>query len=258
MESTTKNALLAIGLTVKESSLYLTLLKNGKMSVSQMSAHTGLKRTTLYSYLETLMSYDLLKKVVIGKRIGYSVKHPRALLEYLRNERAQLEIKFEKIQSVLPLLTKEYNQSKNANPSHVVVQQGVTGILRSYTDFLDTWQNVYAIFTPSCFFEIFSFEQNHNLLMRLQERSLKVYQLVERSEITEKRLLKKTYDSFVKSKLLPENLRFETDILVSGNRLLLISFKTLTAITIEDSALAKTQKEFIKSIWDDSLKTSAA
>ncbi|MEI7750262.1 MAG: hypothetical protein WCJ25_04670 [Candidatus Moraniibacteriota bacterium] len=53
----------------------------------------------------------------------------------------------------------------------------------------------------------------------------------------------------MKQKVLPEELRFESDLLVTGDRLMLVSFENLVAVIITDRAIADMQRRFLKFIW---------
>lgn len=243
----TINRLRKLGLKDKDVDTYLAVLAIGKGSVSDISGKAKIKRTSVYQHLEELLKRELIYKTVIGKRIYYSAAHPRKLLSFIEKEKQNLDSMKSSIETIIPDLESIY--SKSPNKPRIVFREGEDGILQTYKEMVDTWQRVYSIFSPASFFELFSFEQNHELLMKLKEKGVKLYQLIEKSDKMRERLKRKEYNSFVKSKLLPDDLTFTTDILVTSNRLALISFETLTAIIIEDKALADTQRSFIKFIW---------
>ncbi|MEK7071940.1 MAG: hypothetical protein AAB969_00035, partial [Patescibacteria group bacterium] len=127
--------------------------------------------------------------------------------------------------------------------------EGKEGLREVYWQILDTPKTVYSIFSPDNFFKLFSLTENHKLMMTLYNNGGGLHSLVEKTETPREELKKDEYKKFIKSKNLPNGFHFETDLLVAGNKVALISFKNLIGIIIEDDAIADLQKNFINTIW---------
>lgn len=243
-----KEELQAIGLKEKEIEVYLALLALGKGTISDISRKSGIKRTSVYQHLNVFLEKNLASKTIIKKRIYYCAENPKKLVSLLEREKQAVENKKMRIEKIIPDLDILY--IKSSNSPKIVFYEGKEGIRTVYEHMTDTWQNVYSIFSPQNFFNFFTFEENNAILMSLEKRGVKLYNLVEKSDKAKERLKIKKYNHFVKSKLLPDNLKFSTDVLVTDNRIALISFDSLTAIVIEDKAIANMQRNFIKYIWE--------
>lgn len=51
------------------------------------------------------------------------------------------------------------------------------------------------------------------------------------------------------SKLLPKDLDFSVDLMISGDDVAMISFDSMVAIIIENKGIAQLQESFFKYIW---------
>lgn len=246
--NTIKQQLLKIGLKDKEIKIYLTLLSLGKGTVSDIARKISINRTTVYNPLDSLLQRGFVYKIILGKRIFYSPEKPKKIISVLEEEKRKINISQENIRKIIPELENLYTDSFNR--PKVSFYGGKSGVFDVYEQIVDTWQDVYSVFSPKSFFSLFSYEQNDKLLMKLKEREVKLFNLIEKTDETYKRLEIKKYNSFVKNKILPDELKFSTDLLVTKDRLALISFDSLTAVVIEDKAIADMQRNFIKFVWN--------
>jgi sugar-specific transcriptional regulator TrmB len=239
--------LLKTGLSEKAIIVYLAILAIGKGNVSAIARKSGLKRTSLYQYLEELLGRDLLYQTVKGRRVEYAAASPKKLLSSFEKEKRELDRKRASVEAVIPELEALY--SKSFRKPQVTFYEGKERILEAYREMVDTNQDVYTMFSLDHFFTVFTKEENHELLIQLKASGVTLYDLIERPEVETDRRWMKKYESFVKQKVLPEELRFESDLLVTGDRLFLVSFENLVAVIITDRAIADMQRRFLKFIW---------
>lgn len=73
-----------IGLSEKESTLYIGALALGRFSIVEIARKTGLKRPTCYLIIEELIEKGLLTAVPGPKKTLYTAEHPDALLRAAR------------------------------------------------------------------------------------------------------------------------------------------------------------------------------
>lgn len=236
-----------LGLTEKEITSYLAILVLGKGTITDISRKTAIKRTTIYEYIENLLRKGLIYKTVENKRTFYCVEDPKKIIGILDQEKKEIEQKREKVEKFIPELESLFSASFK-RPS-VSFYEGKDGIKKVYQQVLNTQKNVYSIFSPENFFKLFSFEENHNLLMTLYNNGGILYSLVEKTDIPMEALNKEDYKKFIKSKILPKGFKYETDLLVVDDTIALISFKNMIGIIIKDKAIAQLQKSFINLIW---------
>ena len=74
-----------LGLDEKESTIYLACVKHGAMSHSRLSQITGIKRTTVYFYIQKLIELGLIGMKLRGKR-KIIVANPISSLETMLGE----------------------------------------------------------------------------------------------------------------------------------------------------------------------------
>ena len=236
-----------LGLGEKAAAVYLAVLTMGKGNVSEIAKKCKFKRTTLYQYLEELLHKDFLCQTIKGKRIEYMANDPKKILSYIEKEKRNLESKKENVEKFLPELETLY--AKSFHKPQVTFYEGKEKLLEAYSEMVSTNQDVYTLFSLDHFFTVFSKKENHELLTLLQASGVKLFDLIERPEVETDQKWMKEYDSFVKRKVLPKELRFESDLLVTGDRLMLVSFENLVAVIITDRAIADMQRQFLKFIW---------
>src|SRR3989344_2330280 len=92
-----KEALLGVGLTEKESEVYLALLSLGSSSAGQIIQKTGLHRAVVYDLLERLIEKGLVGYVIKGRKKYYESTNPQRLLDILKEKESKLK-------SILPNL----------------------------------------------------------------------------------------------------------------------------------------------------------
>ena len=94
-----------IGLTENESKCYLFLLKDGPMTVQELSRKSGIHRVNLYTVVNGLISKKVVDYEVKNKyRKKLIPKHPRVLLESLYAQQRVLKKAELKFKQVLPEL----------------------------------------------------------------------------------------------------------------------------------------------------------
>src|SRR3989339_110474 len=242
-----KDHLIQLGLKDKEADVYLAVLSLGKGTITDIARKSGIKRTSIYQYLEPLLKEALLYKITIQKRVFYAAENPKKIIKLLEHKKSEIDEKKRNIQNILPNLEALYSASLT-KPS-ITFYEGKEGIRNVYHEIVNTHKKVYCFFSPKNFFQLFSYEENDKLLMTLYKNGGVLYNLIEKSDEADKRLQIKKYNSFVKTKILPDKFTFNTDLLIVGDTIALISFDNLIAVTIQDAAIARLQKNIFEMIW---------
>ena len=103
----TETQLETVGLSSEEASVYHALLHCGPMGLQALARNTGLKRTTLYPYVERLAERNMVITGMNGKRTVYSAGNPERLLLQLNEQRHLLEAL---LPQILPLLSASGSQ----------------------------------------------------------------------------------------------------------------------------------------------------
>jgi sugar-specific transcriptional regulator TrmB len=229
-----------LGLSEKEAKVYLAILKLGQAGLTDIASESGVKRTTIYNHLDELLKRGLIYKTAKKRRLVYGAENPKKILKIWENKKNLIE-------KIIPDLENLYSVS--FNKPRVSFYEGKEGLRNIYNQLIDTSKTIYSYFSPKSVFSILSLEENDKLLMKLYNNGGLLRNLVEKSDEAVEHLKNKKYQNFVKNKILPEELKFQTDLLIVGNKVALISFKNMVGVIVEDEAIAEMQKSLFKFIW---------
>ena len=118
-----------MGLTEKESKVYLSALEMGKFSVLALSEKTGIKRPTCYLILDDLIRKGLITTFPKAKKILYVAEHPNALLKNAADSYALAKNLMPELQALM--------ETQSEKPL-LKVYTGKKGIEGIYEDILET------------------------------------------------------------------------------------------------------------------------
>ena len=110
-----KKELLHLGLSDKESAVYLAALELGPSPVQDISHKSKVNRATTYVMIESLSSRGLMSTFQKGKKRFYVAESPDRLMSILRLQQKELEEKKSELEGVLPMLMSLYN-AEGAKP----------------------------------------------------------------------------------------------------------------------------------------------
>jgi len=125
----TKLALRKLGLKEAQIKIYLAALELGQASVQEIARKAGLKRTTVYNFLEDLKNKQLLREVKRRKRSVYTAAHPEHLFELEKS-------RMEDLRRALPELLAVQNKQKSK--PRMAFYEGAEGIQEIVKDSLQT------------------------------------------------------------------------------------------------------------------------
>ncbi len=91
-----------IGLSDKESSVYLALLQVDNASVLDLAKKTKINRTTIYFVLESLQKKGLISEVQQGKKTYFAAEPPERLETYVERQKTILEEHSKRLKDMLP------------------------------------------------------------------------------------------------------------------------------------------------------------
>ena len=82
-----------LGLSDKETAVYLAVLKQGKVAPAKVAVITGLKRTTVYSVAKDLAKMGLITEDLAGKKSFLVANPPEDIKAFIQAEERELENK---------------------------------------------------------------------------------------------------------------------------------------------------------------------
>ncbi|WP_263322464.1 TrmB family transcriptional regulator [Endozoicomonas sp. Mp262] len=125
-----------LGLSQREISIYLSLLKLGTASIRDIATSADINRGTTYETLKELASKGVVSYFPKGKRRVFCAEPPEVLLELAKEKRQALEQGIEEMKTTL---IPQLNHLKpDFNPGNVRFYEGDTGIEFVLKDILNT------------------------------------------------------------------------------------------------------------------------
>ena len=228
-----------LGLSKNEINVYLTLLKLGEASATEVSKLSGLKRSTTYDNLNSLKSRGFVSSNVEKNTAKFIATNPKNLLKLQKdilNDLEELVPDLEKIQSTAPKLTKSQ------------FFEGKRSILILADDIIAEGKPISIIGPISKIRDVYSFHTDKFALNRVNNnipakliRDYTEKGLFEESEVlTEVRYHKGILDTDVISFIYGSNVAFIT---TKG---------APTGFIIKNDLVAKQQKILFDNLWKDS------
>lgn len=86
-----------LGISPKECEVFLAVLAQGKSNLSQIAKKAGLKRTSIYQYINSLLQKGLVFKTTDRKRVLYSATDPQKITGVLEKEKNEIESRIKKV-----------------------------------------------------------------------------------------------------------------------------------------------------------------
>jgi sugar-specific transcriptional regulator TrmB len=108
-----KSKLTELGMSDKESSVYLAMMELGPSSVQEIAKKAGVNRATTYVMLESLKRRGLMSSVERGKKMQYTPESPEHLLLSVSQELQVIEDKKTRFASMMPQFMSLFNSVEN-------------------------------------------------------------------------------------------------------------------------------------------------
>lgn len=131
------------GFEETEAKVYLAMLELGPATVSEITSKAAINRTLGYHVLKKLGWHGLVDGVSgKGKYQRYIAKHPRYLLQFVKNKKQSWERRLEEMTRGLPELVSLY---KIAEKPVVRYQEGNQGVKNIYLETLESKTEILSI-----------------------------------------------------------------------------------------------------------------
>lgn len=230
-----------IGLSEKESRIYLTLLELEDTLVSEIAKKTKINRSLLYSILSNLSEKGLVTYILKNNKRYYRAIEPQKILNLLKEKEKMFK-------SILPKLI-SLHKPKKEKPV-VEVLEGREGLKTILNDVLRQKEEWYAFNVPGkgpeiLSFTVYAFEIDRqkakiplNVICVSTKEGLKRGKEFSRMKYTKVRYMPETYESPASNWLY-------------GNRVVIIFwYKEFPfAIRIIDKDLAESYKNHFRALW---------
>lgn len=234
--------LVQLGLSAKESQVYLAALELGPTTILELSKKTTIKRSTIYEFINNLVAKDLLTKSVRGKKKIFIPSDPKKFESLVEKQKSLL-------QEILPELL-SINQLTAAKPK-TQIYEGLAGVKKAFNDTLAANQPICAFCSMSNISsEVLEYLSSEYQRKRIKKNiSLRAIVSSDRPEQIFPTDEKSLSDIFsIDSQKFPGNLWLN----IYGGKISFISYNKnsrLFAAIIDDENLARSMKSFFDLAW---------
>jgi HTH-type transcriptional regulator, sugar sensing transcriptional regulator len=234
--------LINLGLTDGESRVYLVSLNLGPATILKISRAAEIKRTTVYSIVDSLKQKGLVNVEIKGWKKLFVAENPEKLDSILETRRRELK-------NNLPQLLAMYNLK--GDEGFIKYYEGIEGIKTVYEGLLRDIQardEYMVIADPELWYDL---DQKYfaDFIKRRAKLNINIRMLLQDSDIArEHKKFEKNFND--KIKLLPENTAFTANIVITPQK---IVFHQLTqpimALVVENKSIIKTHQEIFELMW---------
>mgnify|MGYP001153370135 CR=1 FL=1 len=229
-----------LGLSEGEARVYMAIAGLGMAHVAAISKESGVKRSTVYEYLERLLLANYIRKTIKGRRLYYFAEDPERII-------ASFEKKKRSAEAVLPQLKELYRRS--ARKPVVRFYEGKEGLRQVYREMTDSPKRLWSVFSADRYYEVFSEKDGIEFLDTICKAGGRSCALVENTPEGRAYVKEARGGDVEKAKLLPPGMALGTDMMVSGHKVAMISFENLVAFIIESEDSARLQEQMMRFMW---------
>ena len=236
------NILKELGLTENESQVYFSLLSLGPSPILKVSQTSGLKRSTVYSVIETLKQKGLVNIQVNGFKKKFVAEKPEKL-------EIMLEIKRKKLKSLLPEFSALYNlQGGESFLKNYEGLEAVKGVYESLINDIKPGED-YLVFSSQDDWLSLDKEYFMDFLHRRAKLPINIRMIFTDTPLAhEWKKMAKNLNSSIK--ILPEDVGFKSNLVITPQRLLIHQLTPpIMGIVIENKSVIKLHKEMYEVIW---------
>ncbi len=141
---------LTLGLTATEATIYVAALPYPTVGVNDVVKLTGIKRTTVYHAIDTLLSKGLANKKIAGGKLAFGMISPQFLQHGLSAQIKQIEAKKNDLEKILPDL--KLLQKSPVFSTQVQHFEGIAGVKAVYEEALYCRSRHWESITPTVSF----------------------------------------------------------------------------------------------------------
>lgn len=231
-----------LGLSKNEALVYFTTLSLGSTTIITIAQKSGMRRTTVYTVIESLEQKGLVYKELSGMKTLFVAHHPNQLAKILEERKSDLDM-------ILPELSALHNtDNKNKIKQYI----GIDSIKSVYDSILKETK-------PGEFYYILSNTQN---FLRADPKYFKSF-IEKRSALRadlrlllhdseEAQYFKKYEQNFAAQiKVLPKESSFSSSFSLTPHVYILHQMvDPISVLVIENKSIIEMQKEFFEVAWN--------
>lgn len=226
-----------LGLQEAEIKIYLSLLKKGLSTATQISQYTGLNRSHIYDKLDILLEKGLISFVIKNNVKYFKASDPEKILDYIKEIQTN-------IQDIIP----DLNQIKNIPKSKTVVElyQGKEGMKTVLKDIIREKKD-YSVFGEEGQFQEILPVFIHQFLRDVKHNKMKE-RLLSKEEKRGKIILT---EENTEVRHLPDRFFSPVTMVVYGDKTaIFIWAEPQFVVLIKDDGVAKAFNSYFNVLWE--------
>lgn len=144
-----KRELKELGLTDKETDLYLAGLKLGPATAQQLADSSGVKRPTVYFIIDRLKKIGFVNQGFVGKKKIFEMAPPEKLAKFIEEEKEKLKKKEQGIKKIISSL--QAMASKSEFASDIKIYEGYDATMDALIELGKTKSPTYSFYSRHYF-----------------------------------------------------------------------------------------------------------
>lgn len=230
-----------LGLSEKESKIYLAGLGLSKFSVIAISEKTGIKRPTCYLILEDLKKKGLITTFPKAKKVLYVAEHPNNILKNTENS-------FNLAKQLMPELQNLIGSTSEKPILKVYV--GQSGIHNIFEDILDEGKDFYYIASVTDLVNELGKEYQDEWIKRRIAKGMKSTSIRIKEGETDYKLYGDAPENFRTIRYAPDGFKMPYTIFIYGKKVAFISRnKQFFGFIVESNDMAVSIKVLFDAVW---------
>lgn len=240
-----------LGFDDKESAIYLCCLKKELNTPTSLSRQLGIKRSTIYFYLEKLKEKGVITYKIKGRR-KYIIAEPpeRAFQEFISKENEKLNLHEKVITKLIPQLKAIIKQKTTSTQVHLY--EGVEGMRIIIDRIIEENKNIYWIGSIDILLSLISEEELYRrLTLRRLKQGTTSYTITDR-QILKKRKFSEIIGNFRQFRFLDKDFEIPTGLLLLGNIIVLAAKDNndIKIVMIQDSIMSQMFHFIFMLLWN--------
>jgi sugar-specific transcriptional regulator TrmB len=242
MQSDLIHSLIDLGLTENEAKVYIAGIELGPTTILQLSKLSEVKRTTIYSVIDSLQKLNLIQIEFDGWKKLFKTQNPENLSQILDRRQHILE-------SLIPKINSLNTTKKDKN--ELSYWEGLSAIKQVYNDLLadtEPFEDYLVLGNQEIWLELDK-TFTKDFIARRSQKQLKIRLLLSDSEIS-REYQKNQAKHGVKIRLLPKNTILTTNLVITKNKVVIHQLlPPPTAIVSTNSSIIQTHRETFELLW---------
>ena len=234
-------ALIEMGLSELEAKVYLSMLPLGDTNVLKISKASAVKRTTVYTIINSLKLKGLVSEKEIGFKKYFCAEDPK-------RTRTIVNKKVEDLMNILPDLEELF---VNKGSSIVKYYEGIKALEAVYNELLSElkYDDYYLVFGDPERWDLHAKEYFKTFIKKRLKINLQVKLILTHSEKAfEYKKFEKNFHEEVK--ILPENYKLDVNVVITKNKIIIHQLHApVITVVIESPQLISMQKNLFEIIW---------